>query len=457
MMILRQCVAGLLCMLWGISAHAAGFWNLERGASTLGRGGANIASPDDPTAVYINPSAMLTKPGFQMMIDTNNVFDLRSYTAEENSAPLNGNQISQSSSNTWQPYIPSPGFAASYATKNGFAVGAAVYGPLQVYREWDAKGSQRYNEITFKPLQINYVLSAAYALPWWGLRMGISGMLATNKVDTKLRLHGGFGLTGPGDPRYDIETSLDAIDTVSPSGIFSLSAAPVKWLRVSGVFQLGYDVNATGTATLTPQSSLSPVLSNTGDHARVKFSMPHVVRASAMYIDPQNRFDVELAWVWENWSRMKGVHFSSDNIVLHTTLEGTIDGPLQPIYLKYNLQDAWSLRLGGRYDVLPGVVRLRGGIFYETSAARNNYLSAATFDLPKLGVGMGVRWDFWKHMWFDAAVSYAYWFSKKVTDTDVRVSNYAENPPTEVWQTANGTYSNQQIMILLALGFSWLS
>ena len=59
---------------------AAGFWNFERGTSIMARGGAVIASIDDPVAAYFNPAGLTGSPLFRAQVDANALFDRRAFT-----------------------------------------------------------------------------------------------------------------------------------------------------------------------------------------------------------------------------------------------------------------------------------------------------------------------------------------------------------------------------------------
>ena len=55
-----------LLLLVAPSVHAAGFWTMDRGPSSFARGGANVADPKDPLAVYLNPAGLAGLDGLQL-------------------------------------------------------------------------------------------------------------------------------------------------------------------------------------------------------------------------------------------------------------------------------------------------------------------------------------------------------------------------------------------------------
>ena len=122
-------------VLWPTSAQAAGFWNLDRGASNYGRGGANIADPDDPIAVYTNPAALAGLRGLQLHIDANTVLDTRTFARSPDGMGRNPNltYTYEVVSNGETPWPPSPGIFASYNFASldleGLTIALGVYGP----------------------------------------------------------------------------------------------------------------------------------------------------------------------------------------------------------------------------------------------------------------------------------------------------------------------------------------
>src|SRR5689334_14196878 len=76
----------LLTGLLAGSARAAGLWNFDQGTANYHRGGANIAAPSDPTAVYLNPAALAGQEGFQVMAQADFLFDARRFERAPDSA-----------------------------------------------------------------------------------------------------------------------------------------------------------------------------------------------------------------------------------------------------------------------------------------------------------------------------------------------------------------------------------
>jgi hypothetical protein len=84
--------------------------------------------------------------------------------------------------------------------------------------------------------------------------------------------------------------------------------------------------------------------------------------------------DVEANVQWEQWSDASIQEVIVDGFA---SVGGTTDIglPLQKSRIRHNFQDTFSLRLGGSYQRVmgPGLVTLRGGVAYDTAAAKKNW------------------------------------------------------------------------------------
>lgn len=455
---LRVVCAGLLIVMMGIAipAQGAAFFQLERGTNSFSRGGANIASPTDPSGMILNPAALAGLRGLQLMVDANMVFDFRSFerAPDDRRTQVFVEPYDREKNHTIP--IPSPGFFASYNFgKFGLpelSLGAAVFGPVPVYRKWSDTGPQRYNEISFDPLQIQYAFSAALELPWWNLRLGAMMMLVDQVIRARLKV-----ATDPENPDADVDVSLKATDRAIPVGTFALSMRPIKWLVIGASYQTAYEAKAHGTADITLPPALQSQATIVGDSISLSLKMPSVTRVGIMYRDPNDRFDIETAFVWEGWSRLKNVTVIPKDIHTHVLLTDT-SLPVDPIVVKYDFHDTYSIRLGGRAVVLPNRLTMRGGVFVEPKAVRANSLSVSSFDLDKVGFTTGGRVEIAYGLWMDLALGYVLWIPSTVKNsttplTSINVINPSAPPPQ--WSTANGIYGNHQFIMMLSLGWHW--
>lgn len=465
-------------ILVAIEANAAGFWNLDQGVSSYARGGTNIAAPQDPLAIYTNPAALPGVKGLQFLIEADMPFDMRTFERAPDSIDFDGDGVGdfdrtyEKVENEFVPFPPSPGVFVTYNFASlgleDLTVGAAAFGPPRAHSEFPEDGAQRYSQISNYPLQIHYTLAAGYELPWAGIRLGASLYMLSQIFDTTLALSTSFDrplpiALEPEDTDYDAIVHAKASDHLIPVPTFALSAEPVDGFIIAATFRLPWDVEAEGTAEVTLGKRLGreiagvPFAQVTGEDLIGYLNMPAVLRVAAMYRDPEDRFDAELAFVWEGWSRNEQIVF--DPLDIAVTIP-SINDPntgepiniaLDDIVIDTRYRDTYSIRAGGKYR-LAEIVLLRAGVYYERAAVGGGRLSLGTFDLDKIGVTAGGRIDLPFHLWVDLAVGYVQFFTKETTTSKTLLKNPLAVPPEPRWPMANGTYGNRQIVTMLGVG-----
>jgi long-subunit fatty acid transport protein len=444
-------------------AHAAGWWALDKGTSNYGRGGANIADPQEPVALHVNPAALAGVKGLQLVVDGDMVFDRRAFTrAPDNHTPTGALATYDTVTNDWLPLPPSPGvFMAYNFAKLGLprlTVGAGTWGPPRVDHMFpkDAgprgddgtEAAQRYSEIEYHALQMEMALGAGYELPWYRLRLGVTGTMIRQTVDTSLKINTFLG--GDENPLYDGYVYVRAVDPWIPTATLAVSGSPMPSVTLAVAYQLAYDVHAIGKAKeISLARGIANIAAVSGDDLAVDLHAPSVFRAAAAYRHPDDSFAVELAFVWEEWSNNQQIVFHPKDVVFTTPVD---DIPLQDIIISTHWRNSYSVRLGGQYQLLPDLLLVRAGGYYERGAVPKNYLSAFSLDLDKIGVTLGARADLPWGLFVDAALGYVHWLPQTVTRGNVRLVNPLTDPPTSEWPVNNGDYKGGQVIAMLALG-----
>jgi hypothetical protein len=430
-----------LLILVPAPAWGAGYWLLERGASTYARGGANVAAPQDPIAIYTNPAALAGMAGLSLLADVQLGQDRRRFAR----AP--GHRFAPVT-NGWDGFAPSPGVFAVYGAE-AFSLGAAVYGPPRVDVVFPADGAQRYSEIESRHVQLHYAFSAATTLPWRKLRIGATGLLTSQTVDTRVRLQAAFleNPERPEEPRYDAEVWLRATEHAIPGAILGLSLEPFAGWTFAGSYQLPYDVAAAGAAEIHLAEGFDGIAHIDGSEVTLHGpKMAPIARAAVRLAN--DVAEIELAGVWEGWSRNSAVVVDTSRLVV--TSPWSDPKPIPNATLQTHMRDSFSLRLGGAWRVLPGMLELRAGSYFETSAYAPEYLSAGAFDLDKVGAAGGVRIDLPWSSWIDLGAGYVYWLPVVVADSAVTLRNALSGSVGPV--IGNGRYQNNQAFLVVAVG-----
>lgn len=444
-------------LLLSRSASAAGYWNFDKGVSNFGRGGANIAAPEDPIAVYLNPAALAAQSGFRIVLDADAAWDDKRFERRPDHAEQPGAAALryESVENDWPAMPPSPGLFASWnAAPIGLprlTFGGGLYGPPRSDTRYPADGPQRYQLIESHNLQIHSALSAAYELPWRRLRIGVTGMSIDQRIRTRLAFNTFRG--DPEDPAWDADMRVDARDARNLTATFGASIEALPSLTLAASAQLPYDVEAKGPVRGELGSELAAEMELHEGDLTVKTKMPGIWRGAARF--DATRWNVEAAFVYETWSRNREIVFLPEQpggLGLEDRETG-ITMRIREVRIRTHLRDAWSVRLGGEREVLPGRLSLRAGAFYEKGAARPERLSAANFDLDKIGAAVGSHLDLSRRAWLDLAAGYSWWIPVESDDSEVRLLDPMSGQSR--WRTGNGRYTNARIVAMLGLGFRY--
>jgi long-chain fatty acid transport protein len=448
-------VVGLLMIVAPLStAHSAAFWLYGRGVSNYARGGANVASPGDPTAIYLNPAALSDLKGLNLLLDANILLDHGEFSRAADDLDNDGtNTTYESVGNEMKPTVPSPGLFASYnmasAGMDDLTLAMGIYGPIFTYQDWPKGGPQRYSIEESHNVQAHAAFGAGYQLPWMGLKVGATALLTYFKLNTDLRLNAGFDVlesfSTPENPEYDAMVHLDMTDSFTSAGIFSLALEPLKGWLMSLTYQLGYEVEASGAIETTLGDTLSDLAEVEGNEGSLKLNIPWVARFANQY--RAENFNIELALQYEGWSVNDKALVSPKDIAITSNLVDDI--ALSDIELKYMMRDTYGIGLGGDWHMAQAFT-LRAGTFYERAALGDKRLSPSVLDLNKIGLTLGGRYDISTSTWLDFATGYVHMFEREVKDSNVKLVNPFDG--TEQWSIANGTYRNWHIAFMAALG-----
>ena len=441
-------------------AFAAGLWNFDQGASNYARGGANIAAPSDPTAVYLNPAALAGQSGFALMGMADFIDDSRSFERAPDRLGRPRFCCRQTEydpvANEQPVFPPSPGvyFAGNLAALGlpKLTIGLAAYGPPRSDTVFPEDGPQRYSQVEAHSLQQHSALAAGYELPWRKTRVGLTLALIDQYVDTGLALNSFFGESE--ERSWDANVDVKARDAMIPNAIVGVSTEAITHVTVAASYQHHYDVKAKGRATGEVGPGLDQLAYFRPGELGVELSMPAIARGAVRFDAPSSRWNVESAFVYENWSRNDEILFSPNQpgglaLVLN---EGDPPAkfPVNDITLPTHYRDTWSLRFGGEWVAVPGAVTIRSGMFYERAAIAPEWLTLGNFDLDKIGVSAGGRFDFRKRGWVELCAGYQHWLPVEVTASRVRMIDPLSTE--EKWAIGNGKYTNTRIQVMAAAG-----
>lgn len=487
--------AALLWVGWGAagSARAAGFFLPVRGARALSHGGATVVSGDDLNAQWSNPATLFRSAARVAAwvdfaaINLNASFrraNLDEVMAWDDRYPQGFPEVT---SNAW---FPDPAFAvgSNFGLAQWMFV-LGVYGPYagttswpdddprcpagqsasgcatQCYQDpgscqWNL-GPQRYNMIQPEQMLLKYQLSAAYR-PIPKLSVGVGLYVASFRMKERLKISAYPGIFGwAEDPTLDALIELDAADWAKVGAVFGVWGKPLPWLELGAAFETPLSLDAKGTLRVRlPSNYYFGDVTVTGDKIRLQTDFPLSLRVGARYVDPKDRFDVELMASWEHWSTHKSIVVTPREEIRFENVPGLGTYRVKTFTVAEDFHDTVSVHLGGSVKVIPKWLELRAGYFFELGAIPNRTYNVQVIDNDKHGAAFGVSVRYWK-MRFDVAYAYIYLADRTVTNSEKRQINplyeedtgpYVQGRPTIV---GNGSHRAHYHVLAASVSFAY--
>jgi len=449
--LLRNSVLVIIFILVAPNIEAAGFWNFERGTHAYSRGGAAIAVGRSPAAVYLNPASLSLNPGTQLVIDSNAVLDHRRFQRLSDDLDDNGILTDYPAvQNNLHFEGPSPGLFLStnlsWLGSEYLTLGAFAFGPPKGFLKYDKDGPQRYAGVESTSLQVYAGGALSYHLPFWNAGIGFSVYNVRQVIRLAQTLPISEFSIEKEDPGWDVFLEAKATDNFTPCGSIGFYTELMKNWRLGASYQFPYTVHGKGTATTTLGEDLGTLADVVGDEVEVTVNFPNILRIGLAYIRPDDGFDIELAWTYENWKRNEEVIFTPIGVSLNVLGQSQ---EIPKIPLKTNFRSTHSVRLGGS-ALLIDELRIRFGLFFEQAAVDPKWLNAVSLDLNKLGITSGLRIDFLNNYFAELGGGLVHWFTQTVENSESRILDPKKGPLT--WSTNNGTYSNWRLQMVASLG-----
>lgn len=277
-------------------------------------------------------------------------------------------------------------------------------------------------------------LVAAYRiLPTLDVGVRLSAGWATLKSTTAL--WGTLDANYEEDVQKDGVFSVDATDGFVPGFGAGVTYRPTPNIEIGASYTSKLDLHTKGTATsqLGPsagfpglQVTIGPVADTAalcapgGTAASLKacvdLALPMTAQLGARYKflgqTGKLKGDIELDLDWENWGKScSAVDFNTGTCVTPGDYRVVVDaqvlinglpGPmLRPSVVRHGLKDSYGVRLGGSYHVPIGApaddgasneVIVRGGLGYDTAAAKTGWLRADLDEAARTTIALGAAY-----------------------------------------------------------------
>jgi long-chain fatty acid transport protein len=422
-----------------LPAEAGGLFLTDRGARPLGRGFAFVAGADDPQSLWYNPAGLAWSEQ-QLLLDATLTFLYGSYTRIDSG----GNVLTPVDIDA--AVLPIPMLAYSHPVGD-FTLGLGVHAPNATLLRWpygvragggtcnatSVEGAsdpscepapQRYSLYSLEGSAfVNVTPAAAWRRGGLAIGAGMHLLLGSFVGETAISACDGTLCSQPEDPEWDGLARFTLSPIIHPGFTLGVTydAGPVR-LGASFVW---WPKAISGNAELDVRLPAAPLFDGAvvdGNKARLELAMPIIVRAG-VEARPVRGLRVEAALVYERWSMQNAAKITPRNVWIRDAV-AIGDYQVGPIEIPRNMNDVWSIRLGGSYALWEDRLQISAGVNYETSSFDDAYLSALTLDSGKVVLGLGASVEVKDGLWFD--VSYAHVF---IQDREVRDSRVPQPNP----------------------------
>jgi len=394
--LLAPVLLSLCCLLSATlaprSARAAGFEIPDNGTRAVGRGGAVAVGVSDLTAIHYNPGALAKLRGTRVMWHHNVIFHDMQFTR----APLSEGWGEEYAGKPFDPVQDGEsvyalgGFLglASDLGLDSWTFAAGVYGPSAVGRhDYPDYGPQAFMLTELDTVVLYPSLAVAWQVPeTFGVGLTLQ-WVDLNSMDYEMVVNGTTSIRAepmepiPEDARTQLLTKMQLSDHTGYTAILGAWWQPTPYLEIAAASRFL-------PAKLTPSGGVvvdKPTLVTEELSASMDFELPMQARGGVRYIHrkgDRQLFDIELDVFWERWSSIDAYDMRFD---------GRISGQeLQDVHIPKAWSDTVSVRLGGEYEVVPDVLQVRAGGFWEQGAVPENaeHLDFPSFD--RWGAGLGL-------------------------------------------------------------------
>ena len=448
----------LSCTLSSTVVHAGGFYLLDRGARALSMGGAFVASPDDPSALWYNPAGLIESKN-QIVADA----VLPILLGDVKRRYDNGLDAPRIKARPTPIPIPTLAFSHTLGTDN-LVFGAGIFAPMMFLMNWEnsvqnpVTGERdppptRYSLMELKgSILANLSAGLAYRLGALSFGFDVQVPLGYFRAKTALTACDAVICSFPEQKDFDAYGTVKTIPTYGISGVGGV-ILNLDAVRFGFSAMLPYTLRGSGHLDL--QLPTNPIFDDAevvGDEATIAVKFPLILRAGGE-MRPLPYLRMSGAFVWEQWSTQKSIDIGvKDTTIKNVT--GIGDYQVGNIKLQRDMNDCWSLRGGfeltvpKKWMVVDIDLQLRGGLAYETSAFTDKTLSPITLDTDKWVLSGGLTVGLASWLRFDAVAGWIFMQNVEVKEGVIKQPQ-AIRPPLQAFPSTinNGQYAQEAFFL----------
>ncbi|MFW6049556.1 MAG: OmpP1/FadL family transporter [Myxococcota bacterium] len=473
-------------ILMSSSPAAAGGYELTSPAARPnGRGGANYAGADSPMGLFYNPATMARLRGYHIDGSLHMHFSERCMQRVEVIEDMDGRSAGTTFPNVCSGgpigTMPQLGFTAELA--EGLTLGAGVFSPPAAFREVHYGDPDtvtigqdemedpifsptRYLFIESKQLQVFPTVGLAYE-PHPQLRLGASFAWGITSVTFATAA---YSEVAGGVVTADARNELEFVDAFVPRVHLGAWARPVRDFPLElGLSYRWQDNVRTDGGELSIEGFNASIESEAeGEASGVGVRIPQTSELAfgmryaheldqpeAPYGDrlSSELFDVEAALVLTFNNRVDDYHVDiPDDATITVTepLEMEVDLP-DELLLAQRWKTQVGVRVGGDYNVVPGVFAVRGGFSFESQGVEKGYEQLNFQPWRRVGLHLGATVRIANRV--DLSATYAHIFQpdRTVSVQDAQYRRAAGGDATEEdasIQNAGTFTANYDVLIL---------
>jgi len=297
--------------------------------------------------------------------------------------------------------------------------------PYADYLTYPADGPQRYTLINSSVLQTFTGGVLAYKVnDWVSIGVGASWNMMEIQQSRKLSMYASNAPDELEDQKYDVGFSLQArddfgvaynvstlIEPPTKEWAFGLMIQPPTYFEASGTMEADFSDHFLHDAVI-----LDPIAID--DNITMNIHMPLILRSGVAF-RPSETVELELSFVWENWSTLPNPLVVDDvDMKIDLSLSDepeTIEGPIE---IPNGYRDTFSIRFGGDWDATKKL-QLRTGLIYEQGGIPPAAIAVSSVDRDKIGYGLGASYIFSDSFSMDIGIFQSFFGSWTVTDSEI--------------------------------------
>ena len=419
-----------------VDARADGFDTPAAGVAQMGRGGAWVARADDPLAAFFNPAAMVRNPngvhvGSHLMV-RRQCFERLGADGQPLSPGGGLNAPTDPVCAEIAPF-PNPQLGATFRIGRRFAVGLAVVGPHKTGKAaWPdvVSYANKFGIVAPHPAATRYLMledDATLAYPTLSAAFAVTSKLSIGAGFVWGLANFGFSNMAPAvsspsdDFSTDIKAKLSGFDGFVPGVVLSALFSPSKRIDIAGTFR--YSDAIRSSIDLYAQSNYytqgrvnedairDPAnITDVKNAGTFKLQIPMEARLGFRYHKP--RYETPSAgqrWLAKHQGAARDA-MSEDLFDLEADLTYSQNSAVQSIQVRMNeatringtpgyvpanadvprrWRDIIGMRVGGEFVLIPDLIALRAGGFFESKGVDDAYVSLDFQQAMKFGVSAG--------------------------------------------------------------------